>query len=195
MDEAMYQLAKPEPYTDYQMCGPLKPECRPGTVVQYIRDYFRKATSGHGYGHAILSLPHLLVIHLPDPARAGQATGWKSKSYRQALRSVDSAMSAVLQLYRELDLLKRTTVLITALSPAASSGSNGTGTQHSATVPWIAWGVGIKSGHSIKQSVSIIDTSATVLRILGLQTHTEWQSHPVEEIFEERRGARGAPSD
>src|SRR5207249_4177304 len=66
MDESLYQLAKPEPYTDYQMCGPLKPECSPATVVQYIRDYFRKATSGHGYGHAILSLPHLLAVHLPE---------------------------------------------------------------------------------------------------------------------------------
>ena len=27
MDESLYQLARPEPYTDYQMCGPLKPEC------------------------------------------------------------------------------------------------------------------------------------------------------------------------
>ncbi len=30
MDESLYQLAKPEPYTDYQMCGPLRAEwCRP----------------------------------------------------------------------------------------------------------------------------------------------------------------------
>ncbi|HJU06401.1 MAG TPA: alkaline phosphatase family protein, partial [Nitrospiraceae bacterium] len=71
MDEAMYQLAKPEPYTDYQMCGPMKPECSTATIVSYIRDYFRKATSGHGHGHAILSLPHVLVVHLPEPARAG----------------------------------------------------------------------------------------------------------------------------
>ena len=29
MDEALAQLAKPEPYTDYQICGPLRAECAP----------------------------------------------------------------------------------------------------------------------------------------------------------------------
>jgi len=194
-------LAKPEPYTDYQMCGPLKPECSPATVVQYIRDYFRKATSGHGYGHAILSLPHFLVVHLPEPARAGLANGWGSRAYRDALRTVDRAVGSILDLYRELGLLKRTTVIVTALSgagrPASSNGAakpgaDGAGVPH---VPWIAWGAGIKAGHAIKQPVSILDTGATVLRTLGLETYTEWESHAVEEIFKAPRPANtGAES-
>jgi hypothetical protein len=28
-----------------------------------------------------------------------------------------------------------------------------------------------------------MDTGATVMRALGLETHTEWDSHAVEEIF------------
>jgi hypothetical protein len=51
-------------------------------------------------------------------------------------------------------------------------------------VPWIASGVGIKPGHAIHQPVSILDTGATVMRTLGLQTYTEWESHAVEEIFQ-----------
>ncbi|MBI4401584.1 MAG: alkaline phosphatase [Nitrospirae bacterium] len=191
MDESLYQLAKPEPYTDYQMCGPLKPECSPATVVGYVRDYFRKATSGEGYGHAILSLPHFLVVHLPEPARVGAAGGWNSRVYRDALRTVDSAMGSILDLYRELGLLKKTTVIVTALSSAPSSATSGSQAASKASrespapprVPWIAWGAGIKSGYVIKQPVSIIDTGATVLRTLGLDTHTEWESHAVEEVF------------
>jgi len=38
MDESLYQLAKPEPYTDYQMCGPLRAECNPDRLVGYVRD-------------------------------------------------------------------------------------------------------------------------------------------------------------
>jgi hypothetical protein len=195
MDESLYQLAKPEPYTDYQMCGPLKPECSPATLVQYIRDYFRKATSGHGYGHAILSLPHFLVVHLPEPGRAGLANGWGSRAYRDALRTVDRAVGSILDLYRELGILKQTTVIVTALSGAASPassngaakpGADGAGLPH---VPWIAWGAGIKSGRAIKQPVSILDTGATVLRTLGLETYTEWESHAVEEIFKAPRPA------
>src|SRR5689334_22394599 len=125
MDESLYQLAKPEPYTDYQMCGPLKPECSPATLVNYIRQYFKKATSGHGYGHAILSLPHFLVVHLPEPVRAGESAGWNSSAYRDALKTVDAAMGSVLDLYKELGLSDRTTILVTSLSDTGSVAAKG----------------------------------------------------------------------
>jgi hypothetical protein len=175
MDESLYQLAKPEPYTDYQLCGPLKPECTPRRLVAYIKQYFDKAASGHGYGHAILALPHLLVVHLPAPERAGQARGWLSNEYRQALRSVDQAMGDVLDLYRSHGLLERTAIVVTSLSGPAASRAAG--------VPWIASGYGIKSGYAIRGPVSLIDTGATVMRVMGLETHTEWDSRAVEEIF------------
>ena len=182
MDESMYQLAKPEPYTDYQICGALRPECSTSTMLKYIRDYFRKATSGHGYGHAIPSLPHLLVLHLPQPATAAVGSGWNSPAYKEALRNVDQAMASVLGVYKELGLLEKTVVIATGLSGGgiADKGLNGSG---SAPVPWIVWGAGIKPGHAIKEPVSIIDTGATVMRTLNLETHTEWDSHAVEEIF------------
>lgn len=186
MDESLYQLAKPEPYTDYQMCGPLKPECSTERVVAYIKQYFKKASSGQGYGHAILALPHFLVVHLPEAGRAGGEHGWTSHQYRDSLRTVDKAMGTVLDLYRELGLLKRTTVFVTALSgigePRASA-AEATANGQLPQVPWIVSGVGIKAGHVIRQPVSIIDTGATVMRTMGLQTHTEWESRAVEEIF------------
>jgi len=180
MDESLYQLAKPEPYTDYQMCGPLKSECSTATVVGYINQYFRKATSGHGYGHAILSLPHFLVVHLPEAGRAGQAQGWNSKAYKDALKSVDGAMHSIVGIYKDLGLLTRTTVFVTAFNNDEAGSKAGAGLSQ---IPWIAWGAGIKAGYTIKAPVSIIDTGATVLRTLGLETHTEWESRAVEEIF------------
>mgnify|MGYP003561901727 FL=1 len=188
MDESLYQLAKPEPYTDYQMCGPLRAECNPDRLVGYVRDYFKKATSGSGYGHAIPALPHLLVVHLPAPGRVGETQGWKSVAYKDALKAVDKAMGTVLDLYREHGLIKRTTVFATSLSAFGetqfSAGEvSGEQAGNVPVVPWIASGVGIKAGHSIRQPVSIIDTGATVMRALGLTTYTEWESHPVEEIF------------
>lgn len=196
MDESLQQLSKPEPYTDYQMCGPLKPECNPKTLLRYIRDYFRKATSGQGHGHAILSVPHLLVVHLPEAVRAGRTGGWGSAAHRQALREVDEAIGAILEVYKNLDMLARTVVIVTALNGPdnGTPGSNGHSKpsdsrvgmgQHGSAppVPWIAWGQGIKARHTIAQPVSIMDTGATVLRILGLETHVEWDSHAVEEIL------------
>ena len=183
MDESLYQLARPEPYTDYQMCGPLKPECNPERVVSYIKQYFAKATSGDGYGHAIPSLPHLLVVHLPESGRAGIARGWDSKEYRTALRSVDKAMQSVLELYKEKGLIARTTIFVTSLSAEGSDPGAEKANGAVPLLPWIASGVGIKPGYAIHQPVSILDTGATVMRTLGLSTHVEWESRPVEEIF------------
>ncbi|MCE9536188.1 MAG: alkaline phosphatase family protein, partial [Nitrospirae bacterium] len=116
MDESLYQLARPEPYTDYQMCGPLKSECSTDRIVSYIRQYFKKATSGHGYGHAIPALPHFLVVHLPEAGRVGASKGWASKEYRDALRLVDKGIHSVLDIYQEHGLTKRTTLFVTSLS-------------------------------------------------------------------------------
>ena len=192
MDESLYQLAKPEPYTDYQVCGPLKPECSPERLVSYIKQYMRKAVSGQGYGHAILALPHLLVVHLPDGARAGIDHGWSSGQYRTALRSVDQAMGSVLAMFKDYGLLARTTVFVTSLS--GTGASQGEFTTVSSTIPWIASGAGINNGHAIQQPVSIVDTGATVLRALRLDTHTEWESRAIEEIFRDALGVATIPA-
>jgi hypothetical protein len=184
MDEALYQLAKPEPYTDYQLCGALRPECGSQKLVAYIQQYLQKATSGHGYGHAILSLPHLLVVHLPEAGRAGVAHGWSSKEYREALQTVDGAMKSVLDLFKEYSLFNRTAVVVTALSEKGTDPGAEIPSTDSPVVPWIVSGTGIKHGQLIRQPVSIIDTGATVMKILKLETHTEWESKAVEEIFE-----------
>jgi hypothetical protein len=184
MDESLYQLAKPEPYTDYQLCGALRPECGSQKLVAYIQQYLQKATSGHGYGHAIPSLPHLLVVHLPEAGRAGVTHGWDSKDYREALRTVDGAMKAVLSLFQEYSLSGRTAVVVTALSGKGTDPGAEAPTTESPVVPWIVSGTGIKQGQLIRQPVSIMDTGATVMKILKLETHTEWESQAVEEIFE-----------
>lgn len=192
MDESLYQLAKPTPYTDYQLCGALRPECGSQKLVAYIQQYFQKATSGHGYGHAVLSLPHLLVIHLPEAGRAGVTYGWNSKEYRDALQAVDASMKSVLDLFTHHKLSDRTAVLITALSGKGTDPGGETPTSEAPVVPWIVSGAGIKRGQTINQPVSIIDTGATVMRILRLETHTEWDSQVVEEIFQTTAAAQNS---
>lgn len=190
MDESLYQLARPEPYTDHQLCGGLRPECNSAKITAYIQQYLEKATSGHGYGHAILSVPHLLVVHLPEAGRAGVAHGWASKEYRAGLRAVDAAIRSVLDLFKQYKLSDRTAVVVTALSGKGEDPGAEAAATESPVLPWIASGVGIKPGHAIHQPVSIIDTGATVMRLLGLETHTEWDSKAIDEIFQ----APAAPS-
>ena len=94
-------------------------------------------------------------------------------------------MRSVLEMFKEHGLLSRTTVLVTALSgPGTDLNGEEATVAGTPMVPWIASGVGIKHGQVIHQPVSIIDTGATVMRIFGLETHTEWESKAVEEIFQ-----------
>jgi phosphopentomutase len=124
-----------------------------------------------------------LVVHLPEAGRVGVSRGWASKEYREALRTVDKAMRSVLDIYQEQGLTKRTTLFVTSLSAEGRDANHEQADAAIPTVPWIASGVGIKPGYTIHQPVSILDTGATVMRTLGLETHTEWESHAVEEIF------------
>jgi hypothetical protein len=89
-----------------------------------------------------------------------------------------------LDIYQEQALTKRTTLFVTSLSAEGRDANQEQADAAVPMVPWIASGVGIKPGHTIHQPVSILDTGATVMRTLGLQTHTEWESHAVEEIFQ-----------
>jgi hypothetical protein len=178
MEESLYQLARPSSFVDYQICGRLRPECRAATLVTYIQDYFRKGEQG-GHSHYVYTLPHLLVVHLPDAGRAGEESGWTSKAYRDALKDVDDAVGSVLDMYKTYKLHDQTMVIVTALNGIGKPKQNGA-LPH---VPWIASGANIKAGHAIAAPISIMDTGATVMRAFGLETHTEWQSRAVEEIF------------
>lgn len=196
MDESLYQLARPEPYIDYQICGALRPECTPETLVSYIRDYMVKGASGEGYGRRILALPDLLIVHLPQPARVGPREGWASPAYGAALHAVDRAIADVMAVYRELGLLEEAAIIVTALSGRGEkeAGANGAADDRATNrvpgrVPWIVWGPGIKQGHEITRAVSLLDTGATIMRTLGLETYTDWDSRPIEEVFVAPRSA------
>jgi len=193
MDERLYQLVRPEIYVDSQVCGYSKPQCTPETASVYIKDFLKKVTSEKGYGFRLFGVPNLLLVHLPTAAKVGQKYGWDSKKYSAALSSIDTAVEQIIQTYKELGVLDKTMVIITGLNsgPIYTPSENGknvsVGSKASeldATIPWIAWGANIKKNYPIAKSVSLLDTGATIMYALGLETHTEWDSHAIDEIFQ-----------
>ena len=141
-----------------------------------IEDYLNKVTSKGGYGFRLFTVPGLLVAHFPAPMDAALKRGWDSKAYKKALSSVDTAIGGVLELYRAHKVLDKTMVIVTGLS-GKGMGKNGKVNSSSdaanhkgVAVPWIAWGANVKSGHQIQYPVSIMDTGATVMEALGLET-------------------------
>ena len=190
MDERFYQLARPEIYVDMQTCGKAKPQCTPAILVEYIKDYLKKVTSEGGFNFRIFTVPGLLVAHLPEPADVATKRGWASRQYTTSLRTVDTAVADVLEIYQHYGVLDNTTVIVTGLNGGEARqaskvnravGANG---QRQTVVPWIAWGANVKPGHEISDPVSIMDTGATVLEALGLNTYTEWDSRALADIFQ-----------
>jgi hypothetical protein len=189
MDERFYQLSRPEIYVDLQTCGKAKPQCNPGKVVDHIEDYLNKVTSRGGYGFRLFTVPGLLVTHLPAPLDAAMKRGWDSKAYSKALTAVDTAIGNVMELYRSHKVLDKSMIIVTGLNghgmakTGHQNGSAGTKSHTGSSVPWIASGANVKSGYEIKNQVSIMDTGATIMEALGLETHTEWESKALNEIF------------
>lgn len=188
MDERFYQLARPEIYVDAQMCGVSRPDCKPSTLVVYIRDYITKTTSEGGHGFRLFAVPDLLLVHFPLAARVGLKSGWNSERYQDSLQAVDTAIGEILQVYKEFNALDETMLIVIGLNNGERGhlGENGSVealTGGKAAVPWIAWGANVKAGYEITQPVSILDVGATILRALGLETHTEWDSQAIDEIF------------
>lgn len=202
MDERLYHLSRPEIYVDSQICGYTKPQCNPETVAAYIQDYLKKVTGKGGHGFRLFEVPNLLLAHFPTPARIGQKYGWDSPKFQAAVESVDNAIAHIINSYKELGVLDRTMIIVTGLNggPIPSPSSNGqtkeTGTgQWDSTIPWIAWGANVKRAYSPNHSVSLMNTGATIMYALGLETHTEWDSQPITEIFQKVPARRTTGND
>ena len=189
MDERLYQLVRPEIYVDSQVCGYTKPQCTPETVSVYIQDFLKKVTSGKGYGFRLFGVPNLLVTHFPTAARIGQKFGWDSPKYSAAVTSIDNAIDQIMKNYQEIGVLDRTMFIVTGLNsgplnPLSKKVKKGEAVELDATIPWIAWGTNIKGHHAIAKPVTLLDTGATIMYALGLETHTEWESQAMTEIFQ-----------
>ncbi|MDH5427337.1 MAG: alkaline phosphatase [Nitrospirota bacterium] len=189
MDERLYQLIRPEIYVDKQVCGYSKPQCTPETVSVYIQDFLKNVTSGKGYGFWLFGVPELLVTHFPTAARIGQKYGWDSPKYSAAVTSIDNAIDQIMKNYQEIGVLDRTMFIVTGLNsgplnPLSKKVKKGEAVELDSTIPWIAWGTNIKGQHAIAKPVTLLDTGATIMYTLGLETHTEWESQAITEIFQ-----------
>ena len=172
--EKLLHVAKPDRGLLVQVCSMTESGCNAQKIVTDVLTAYRTATEGK---------PSLFFIHLADPDLAGHEKGWMSKSYLQTVESSDRAIATLVKGFEELGLYKHTAFIVTA-DHGGHDKTHGTTAPEDMTIPWIAYGPGIKSGYEIKRPISIIDTAATVLRALGVTDYyVEWNSKTVDEIF------------
>ncbi len=122
--------------------------------------------------HGVLDKTMVIVTSLySEPTRPATATATVNGAPAKSHSDVTSLSNG------------RTTRPATAL-PTSPPTVNGAKAKTHSDVFWLSFGVNVKPGHTITRPVSIMDTGATVLEALGLETHTEWDSRALTDIFQ-----------
>ena len=127
--------------------------------------------------------PHLLFIHFADPDWRGHRYGWMTPPYFDALSRVDRAVGILLQALEKSELLSETVLIVTA-DHGGHAQTHGTELPQDMTIPWIAFGTGIREGYEIPDDIVTTDTAATILYILNLPIPDGWEGRPLRSIFQ-----------
>lgn len=136
--------------------------------------------------------PELVLIHFPEPDLTGHKAGWMSKEYVKAFEDVDRAIGEILSSLREAGIYDDTFIVITA-DHGGHGKDHDSSNPYDMTIPWVAFGKGVRKGHKIREKVFIYDTAPTVLFALGIGTPPQWDGQPIKEIFINKKNVRAIP--
>ena len=126
--------------------------------------------------------PNLLFVHLTDPDAAGHRSGWMTPDYGRAVRVTDAAMNRLLDAAGKAYGDGNFAVIVTA-DHGGHETNHGSDDPRDVTIPWIAWGRGVKPGLLTPSTVRTMDTAATVLWLLAIDPPADWTGQPVVDAF------------
>ena len=61
---------------------------------------------------------------------------------------------------------------------------HGTDSPEDMTIPWMAYGKGIRTNYEIQAEVSLLNTAPTIARMLNIEAVQTWDGTILEEIFQ-----------
>jgi arylsulfatase A-like enzyme len=128
------------------------------------------------------SRPNLLFVHLTDPDAAGHRSGWMSAEYGRGVEAADVAVNRLMELADQTYGVGNYSLVVTA-DHGGHGHDHGSDDPADVTIPWIAWGQGVKPGN-LESAVRTMDTASTVLWLLGVSEPTEWAGSPVLDAFD-----------
>ena len=125
--------------------------------------------------------PNLMMVHLADADFTGHNFGWMGWMYGMAVREVDLAVGNVIAAADERFGPGAYTVILTA-DHGGHNKSHGSTDPIDTTIPWIVWGAGVQPGDTLS-GIRTMDTAATALWMLGLETPASFVGRPIEAAF------------
>jgi predicted AlkP superfamily pyrophosphatase or phosphodiesterase len=117
--------------------------------------------------------PNLMFIHIAEPDYAGHLFGWMSSIYGMAVREADKAIGEIVDEANDRFGAGNYTMILTA-DHGGHGRDHGSSDPLDTTIPWITWGKGVQAGAAIPAGVRTMDTAATALWLLGVDSPVEW---------------------
>jgi len=151
---------------------------KPGTVDKFIKSDDIKSVGEY----FLQNKPNLLFIHFSSPDEAGHRYGWGSQEQRMELEKCDKNIG-LLREYVGKSGASAVTVWIITADHGGHAKSHGSKDVRDMTVPWICYGPGIIRQGQIEKPVSICDTAATSVSLLGLEPDIEWHGKAQLDIL------------
>lgn len=156
---------------------------RPGQVDVFARPgYLCRKVAAEAARYFTERRPQIEFVHFSDPDEAGHSVGWMSDEQHDTLRATDRCLGTLVKAVADAGVENDTLFIL-------SADHGGHGRNHSGavpedrTIPWIAWGAGVKTNHVIRAPISTVDTAATALWALGYPAPPDLAGRPVKEAF------------
>jgi bisphosphoglycerate-independent phosphoglycerate mutase (AlkP superfamily) len=138
--------------------------------------------------------PNLCFIHFRDPDTVGHKYGAHSPEKMQALADCDVALKIIKDAIAKAGLTN-SVVILTADHGAhdikdkdgITRGTHGSAETADVTIPWVAWGKGVKRDFTITAPVVQYDTAATALWLLDVPIPESFWGRPVTSAFETKQ--------
>lgn len=189
----LFEVAHSRGLTTALVTGKLKLEvlARPGSLNwQSVKEQDADAVADEAVRLLKEHRPDLLGIHFNDCDYSGHANGWGSDYQLKEVKKIDAAIGRILAGIDDAGMAKSTLVIVTA-DHGGSGYGHGADTPGS-TIPWIAFGPGIRRGYDLERigffAVHVEDTFATVSLMLGLPIHPDIDGKPVTQILQREAG-------
>jgi arylsulfatase A-like enzyme len=187
----VFSVARQRGYTTAAFFSKAKfqPLQRPGTLdySQAPGGWFGRWSSDRTLNdieaHLGTARPNLLFVHLADPDAAGHQSGWMSEHYGRGVRAADAAVARLMAAADAAFGAGSYSLIVTA-DHGGHDRDHGSNDPRDVTIPWIAWGRGVRPGVLSEVTVRTMDTASTVLWLLGLEEPTDWVGAPLVQAFD-----------
>ena len=135
--------------------------------------------------------PNLCFIHFRDPDTVGHKYGSHSAEKMKALADCDAALKIIKDAIANAGLTN-CVIILTADhgshdfkdKDGVTRGTHGSAETADVTIPWVAWGKGVKRDFTITAPVVQYDTAATALWLLDVPLPDYFWGRPVTSAFE-----------